>query len=106
VVAEPAGQAQPVFGDLGALSLVIGDTLGDGAAVPGPDAGEVGVAEAALASAAGGGGPGVGVDEHVSHGDRAQTWPSGPKRYSPARSRSPWAAHRACNALVRCSYPL
>ncbi len=41
VVAEPAGKAQPVFADLGALFLVIGDALGDGAAVPGADVREV-----------------------------------------------------------------
>jgi hypothetical protein len=32
VVAEPPGQAQAVAGDLAALSLVVGDALGDGAA--------------------------------------------------------------------------
>src|SRR5207237_6642780 len=68
VVAEPAGQPQPVFAGLGALVLVIGDALGDGAAVPGPDAREVAVAEAGLAGGAGGGGLRGGVDEQVSHG--------------------------------------
>ncbi len=68
MVAEPAGQPQPVFADLGALVLVIGDALGDGAAVPAADAGEAGVAEAGLAGGAGGGGGGVGVDEQAGHG--------------------------------------
>ena len=105
MVAEPAGQPQPVLGDLGALVLVIGDALGGGAAVPGADVREVGVAEAGLAGGAGGGGGGVGVDEQVGHGPGPDlaVWA---KRYSPARSRSPCAPHQACSASVRCSYPL
>src|SRR5487761_1373821 len=67
VVAEPAGQPRPVQGDLGAFPLVVGDALGDGAAVPGADAGEVAVAEGGLPRPAGGAGAGVGVDEQVGH---------------------------------------
>jgi hypothetical protein len=59
VVAEPAGQGEGVLGDLAGLARVIGQALGDGAAVPAADPREAGVAEAGLAGAAGGGGRGV-----------------------------------------------
>src|SRR5262249_12182362 len=67
VVAEPAGQPGPVQGGRGALRGVVGDALGDGAAVPGPDGRQVAVAEGGPAGPAGGAGPGVGVDEQVGH---------------------------------------
>jgi hypothetical protein len=68
VVAEPAGDQEAVFSSPGVAVLVVGDALGDGAAVSGPDLGEVGVGELAPPSGAGGGCRRVGVDEQVGHG--------------------------------------
>ena len=68
VVAEAAGQPQPVLAGLRAAALVAGDALGHRAAVPGADLGQLIIAEAVLAGGAGGGGRGVRVDEQVGHG--------------------------------------
>jgi hypothetical protein len=61
VVAEPAGQPQPVAGGLAALSLVAGDAFGDGAAVPGADLGQLFLAEPGLAGGARRPGPAPGT---------------------------------------------
>jgi hypothetical protein len=61
VVAEAAGQPQAAHGGLGVAVLVAGDALGDGAAVPGGDPGQLIVAEAMPARDASGGGCGAGT---------------------------------------------
>jgi hypothetical protein len=78
------------------LALVVGQALGEGTAVPGPDAGELVVIEAAPPGGAGRGRHGAGVDEQ-SVMDRARNCPSGAKRYRPTRLRRPCAAHQACS---------
>ncbi len=66
MVAEPAGQPQPVLADLGGLAGVTGDALGDGAEVAGGDARLLLVAEPGAPSGAGGGSGGVGVSITVT----------------------------------------
>jgi hypothetical protein len=52
----------------GVGALVVGDALGDRAAVPGVDLGQLVLAEAGPAGGAGCGDLPVGTDEHVGHG--------------------------------------
>src|SRR5260370_24702521 len=91
VVAEPAGQPQPVLAGLGALALVVCDALGDRAAVPGTDAGQLRLVETGLPAAAGGGGSGVGVDKQVGHG-AGPDLPSGAEAVQPGQVPQPVGA--------------
>ena len=105
MVAEPAGQPQPVLAGLGALGLVVCDALGDRAAVPDTDAGELRLVAAGLPGGAGGGRGGVGVNEQVSHGAGPQL-PVRVEAVQPGQVPEPVRAAPGVQGISECSYPL